>query len=489
MAHQLAGFWRELGDRLHMAGQLEEAAGAYAEALALGPDSAECFYNLAVTRMRQNRLPEAAVAFEQALGRKPDYAEAHLNLGNVRRACGRPKEATRCYREAVRARPDYADARYNLALTLQDRDRLKEALDNYRELLGRHPGYAEAHNNAGNVLLALGRPAEAIPSYLAALGAQADHVEAQWNLAVTQLLLGNYEAGWEGFEWRFRQKDAAPRHFDAPLWDGAPLKGRTVLIHAEQGFGDTIQFIRFAIEAEKRGGTVLVECQPELAALFERIEGVARTVARQTPLPAFDCHAPLLSLPRILKTTLASLPPGMPYLKADADLMAHWKGRLAGWEATKIGVAWAGNPGHKNDRNRSFGLDKLVALAGAPDTVFFSLQKGPQAREVLNPPPGLQLIDLENELLDFDHTAAAIMNLDLVISVDTAVAHLTGALGRPVWTLLPFAPDWRWMMDRDDSPWYPTMRLFRQKRRGDWESVLREVREALISFQRSAVSD
>jgi len=464
MTHSSQQLWyfRELGNVLHIAGRLDEAAMAYSSALLLAPDSAECCYNLAVTRMRQNRLADAASGFEKALRLKPDYAEAHLNLGILQQAYGRPAAAIQCYRQALRTRPRYESARYNLALTLQDQGRLEEALEQYRSL-----HCADAHNNAGNTLLALGRAQEALASYRRALAADPNHSEARWNLGVVQLLLGDFEKGWEGFEWRFRQRESRPRHFDVPLWDGSPLAGRTILIHAEQGLGDTLQFVRFLPELDKRGGFAWLECQPALSCLIGRSYRIA-----PVPLPSFDCHAPLLSLPYLLES---GIPAGAPYLSPAPELIQQWRERLGAWNETRVGLAWAGNPAHKNDRNRSLALEKLAPLAGAPDTVFFSLQKGPQSEEALNPPAGLKLIDLQNDLPDFHHTAAAIMNLDLVISVDSAVAHLAGALGRPVWTLLPFAPDWRWMLDRTDSPWYPTMRLFRQKQRGDWDSVVREV--------------
>lgn len=473
MAQCPAAIWQHLGDTLHIAGRLDEAGEAYSKALAAEPRSAYSHYNLAVTRLRQNRLEEAAAGFERALRLKPDYAEAHMNLGDIRQAYGRPREAIGSFRRALLLRPGFTDARYNLALVLQEQGEFEEALGEYRHVLAHDPDYAEAHNNAGTMLLALGRPEQAAASYRAALRADPQHPEANWNLGVVELLLGDFESGWERYEWRLRQRESSPGRFTQPLWDGSPLEGRRLLLHAEQGLGDTIQFVRFANQAKARGGPVLLECQAQLAGLLARAGGVSRIANREGE---FELHAPLMSLPRILKS---AIPSTVPYLCADPDLVQLWRERIGRENKVKIGLAWGGNPRHKNDTNRSMRLTNLATLAQVPGTIFFSLQKGPQAREVRDCPAGLEIVDLQDHLLDFEHTAAAIMNLDLVISVDTAVAHLAGALAKPVWTLLPFAPDWRWMAARPDSPWYPTMRLFRQKTRGDWDAVIQDVREAL----------
>jgi hypothetical protein len=258
------------------------------------------------------------------------------------------------------------------------------------------------------------------------------------------------------------------------------------LLHSEQGFGDTIQFIRYAPLLARQGARVVVECQPELRSLLRGVEGVQHLLAQGEPLPPFDLHAPLLSLPLAFGTRLGSIPAQVPYLKADPALAEAWRGKVAGdGRRLKIGLAWAGSPARKGDRQRSVSLSALAPLAAVKGADFYSLQKGPAAEQAKNPPPEMRLMDLTAELKDFADTAALIASLDLVISVDTAVAHLAGAMARPVWTLLEFVPAWRWLLDREDSPWYPTMRLFRQPSRGDWGSVVRRVAEALAARRKS----
>jgi hypothetical protein len=261
------------------------------------------------------------------------------------------------------------------------------------------------------------------------------------------------------------------------------LEGRTILLHAEQGFGDVIQFIRYLPLVEQRGGRIIVECQAELQRLFQTTAERCQIVIRGQPLPAFDLHCPLLSLPRAFGTALANIPGTEPYLQADAEQVGRWQRRLGEFDSmVKVGLAWAGSPTHKKDRNRSMKLARLAPLGQAPGVRFFSLQKGATAAQAKTPPPGMDLVDWTEELKDFADTAALIANLDLVIAVDTAVVHLAGAMGKPVWTLLPFVPDWRWLLEREDSPWYPTMRLFRQNSWGDWDSVITRVADALSQW-------
>ena len=464
----------DLGNTLHAAGQYEEAAQSYQRALACRPDHAEACHNLGVTRTLQQRITEAAAAYEQAVRIRPDYAEPHNNLGMLMQALGSDERALHHYRQALKFAPKSIEIRYNLALFAQERERLEEALQGYAELLRLQPDHAEASNNLGNTLLALGRPREAAMSYRQTLTHDPHSVEAHWNLGLVQLLLGQFDEGWVGHEWRFGQKDTTPRSFPQPMWDGSALGGRRILLHAEQGLGDTLQFVRYAPLVQQRGGFVVLECQEPLLRLLGGVRGVDRLVAKGHPLPDFDCHAPLLSLPGIFRTTLDTIPATVPYLQVNSAEVARWRKIIrshAGMKsALKVGVTWAGNPRHKNDRNRSISGVELSALAGLDDTMFFGLQKAAAGA------PDLKMVELLDESSDFLDTAAILLNLDLLISVDTSVAHLAGALGRPVWTMLPFAPDWRWMLDRPDTPWYPSMRLYRQARRKDWAEVLQRVR-------------
>jgi len=328
----------------------------------------------------------------------------------------------------------------------------------------------------------MGRIDEAIAACRQAIALNPDYAEFHFNLALSLLTSGDFQQGWEEYEWRWKCKEfpSPARDFAQPQWDGCPLEGRTLLLHTEQGHGDALQFIRYFPLVEQRGGKILIECYAELQRLFRTTAGRCQVVVRGQPLPAFDLHSPLLSLPRVFGTNLANIPNTVPYLRADPEDAGRWQRRLADDSAlVKVGLAWAGRPTHTNDRNRSIKLARLAPLGQLPGVRFFSLQKGEVAAEAKTPPPGMELVDWTEELKDFAETAALIANLDLVVAVDTAVVHLAGAMGKPVWVLLPFGSDWRWLLERQDSPWYPSMRLFRQSRIGDWDSVIARVVEAL----------
>jgi hypothetical protein len=299
------------------------------------------------------------------------------------------------------------------------------------------------------------------------------------------LLDGDLEAGWEEFEWRWRKKDAQPRSFTQPLWDGSPLEGRTILLHTEQGLGDTIQFVRYAELVQRAGARVVVEAPAKLAALLAWVRGVGQLVDAGSPLPEFHVHAPLLSLPRLFRTTLADVPARVPYIAVEPGFRARWAQRLSRYSRPRIGLAWKGNPQHAEDKFRSLAWETLVPLTAVKGVNWFSLQHGAQEDAF----QALDVVDLGPETEDFRQAAAAIEQMDLVISVDTSMAHLAGALARPVWVLLPFLPDWRWLLDREDTPWYPTMRLFRQPARGDWDSVIRTAAKALTDERSKAGSE
>jgi len=296
------------------------------------------------------------------------------------------------------------------------------------------------------------------------------------------LLQGDFKRGWQEHEWRWKCRDypSPQRNFAQPLWDGSALERRTLLLHTEQGLGDAIQFIRYLPLVAQRGGKIIIECQAELRRLFQTMLEKCPIVVRGDPLPAFDLHCPLLSLPLIFGTTLENIPQTVPYLHADAQDVKKWRERLDEHSPhLKMGLVWAGSPTNKNDRSRSIKLQSLAPLGQVPGVRLLSLQKGAAAAEAKTPPMGMELVDYTQELTDFADTAALIANLDLLISVDTAVVHLAGAMGKLVWTLLPFSPDWRWLLERENSPWYPTMRLFRQQVIGDWDNVITRVASAL----------
>ncbi len=366
----------------------------------------------------------------------------------------------------------------NLGALLHGFDRSEEAAESYRQVLASHPDHVASHCNLGVSLMARNDIAGAAECYRHAIAVIPDHAEAHWNLSLAQLVAGDFANGWPGYEWRLRTRRHVPRDFAEPVWGGGPLAGKTILLHREQGFGDTIQFIRYAPLVAGRGGRVVLEVQPQLARLAAGVAGVAEVVVAGTKLPPFDLHCSLLSLPDRFATDLATIPADIPYLTPDPAAVERWRLKLGDGSGLKVGIAWAGNPSHKNDRNRSVAIERLLPLLEVPGIRWFSLQVGEHAGDLARLPIGM-VADLSGELGDFSDTAAVIANLDLVIAVDTAIVHLAGALGRPVWAMMTFAPDWRWLLDREDSPWYPSLRLFRQATLGDWDSVLVRMRQAL----------
>jgi len=470
-----------LGIALKDTGQFDEAIAAFRRATALRPNYAEAHNNLGGVLMENGQLDEAIAAFRQAIALRPSYAVAHNNLGSVLRDKGQLDEAIAAYRQAIALNPNSPEAHSHLGNALKDKGQLDEAIAACRQAIALGPNYAGAHCNLGSALQGKGQLDEAIASYRQAIALNPNLPKAHHNLSLSLLARGDFQTGWDEFEWRWKCKDfPPPRNFAQPQWDGCLLEGRTLLLHTEQGHGDALQFIRYLPLVAERGGKIVIECYAELQRLFQTNTGRCQIVVRGQPLPVFDFHCPLLSLPRVFGTSLANIPKDVPYLHADAEDAGRWQQRLADHSPlVKVGLGWAGRPTHTNDRNRSMKLARLAPLGQAPGARFFSLQKGAAAAEAQTPPPGMELVDWTEELKDFADTAALISNLDLVIAVDTAVVHLAGAMGKPVWTLLPFNSDWRWLLERQDSPWYPTMRLFRQPRIGDWDTVITRVVEAL----------
>ena len=459
-----------------------EALAAYDEALLIKPDYAEAFNNRGLALLDLQRPAEALASFERALQIRPDYARALNNLGNTLQALQRPAEALASYDRLLAFQPAHAGALYNRGIVLRELRRPAEALTSFERALSIDPNHVDALNNRGIVLRDLGRPLEALASYDQALSIDPDNAETHSNRGCLRLLLGDFGRGWEEFEWRWRVRDFAPwrREFAQPLWLGdEPLAGRTILLHAEQGFGDAIHFVRYASLVAARGAKVVLEVPPPLTALLARIEGASLVVGRGEKLPRFDCHCPLLSLPLAFKTRLDTIPTAIPYLSAPEDRIIKWKQRLPQSGMRRIGIAWAGNPNFKGDQTRSIGLARFSPLLSLPGIAFLSLQKDLRDgdRDILR--NNSHVIHLGDAIADFGDTAAIMSLLDLVITSDTSVAHLAGALGKPVWVLLQYVADWRWLLDRSDSPWYPAARLFRQPEIDDWESVIGQVKDAL----------
>ena len=468
--------WRLLGSIFQALDRPGDALEALRRAAELRPDSAEAQYDLGLALSRAGRLDESEQAYRSALRSRPDFPEALNNLGNVLRQLNRAADAVPRYKSALRKRPDFVEAHYNLGLSLQSLDQLPEAERCYRDTLQLQPGLAAAHNNLGNTLQAEGYPSESLAHYSEAVRLEPHNAQFRVNLAMVQLLVGDFENGWRNYSARL--SNAPP---GLSLWDGSPLDGRPILLLAEQGFGDTIQFIRYARMVKRRGGRVAFSCPAPLTRLLRRAQGIENLLAEGDALPDRGFWAPLMHLPGIFQTTPLNIPIRTPYLAPDPELVRWWAGALPiPASHLKVGIAWRGSAQHHNDRNRSMDPRDLAVLGGLPRVSFISLQPGMEAGAADS---GISFAPLPRPLADFADTSALVESLDLVISVDTAVAHLAGASARPVWTILPFAPDWRWMMDRADSPWYPTMRLFRQHHRRDWKGVLAEVRRELEALQ------
>jgi tetratricopeptide (TPR) repeat protein len=464
-------------------GRLDQAVASYKRAVDLKPDYLEAHSNLAVALVERGRLEEALASAERALRLKPDFAEAHNNLGMVLRAQGTSERAVASFQEAVRLKPDYAVAQNNLGIILADLGRLEEAEAAIQQAVRLKPDYTEAHNNLGVVLVDLGRMEEAVASYQRAISLKPDYAAAHNNLGIAWLLMGKLQQGWTEYEWRWKCTELTLPPYRQPLWDGSPLEGRTILLQSEQGLGDTLQFIRFAPLVARSGGRVIVVCRRPLARLLASSPDIAAVVGEGEPLPEFAVYAPLLSLPRLLGTTLATVLANVPYLAADPALVTFWQRELSAIDGFRIGIAWQGNPEYRKDRFRSIPLLQFAPLARLEGVKLVSLQKGPGTEQLHGGSRDFPVIDLGSRLDEtagsLMDTAAVMMNLDLVIAADLAIAHLAGALAIPVWTALADIPDWRWLLEREDSPWYPTMRLFRQTQRGDWGSVFERMTGAV----------
>jgi len=481
------------------------------------PNNPEATKMLGVLMHQSGRVPEALELLERATVLAPADADAQYNFGNALKAQGKMEQAIFCYRRATELNPKLAAAHYNLANALKGAGSLDQAIDAYQQALAVQPDHYKAVNNLGTALLQAGRIDEAIAMYQRAAALQPRVPDAfknlghayrsahQWkaaaaafrealardprsaeimsSLSMMLLLQGELTQGFAAHEARL----ALPQYAILPelahrLWDGSELNGRRILLHSEQGFGDTIQFIRYVPMVKAKQGYCIVACQPVLRDLFRSMQGIDELNELGQVLPAFDVYCPLMSLPHRLHTTLETIPAAAPYLFADRQRSARWKETVEAQARgrMKIGLVWGATAGRGFYDSRSIPLELLEPLAQFQDSIaWFSVQKGPAAAQLDHTPPGLFIQDCGKDLRDFADTAALLDNLDLLISVDTSVAHLGGAMGRAVWLLLQYASDWRWMLDRSDSPWYPTMRIFRQQRAGDWTEPLKQVVGAL----------
>ncbi|MBV9122006.1 MAG: tetratricopeptide repeat protein, partial [Planctomycetes bacterium] len=475
--------YHNLGLALAAQEQMEEAVEAFEQALQLRPQDPRAHFSLGVALGKLGKHAEAVTYFQQSLKLQPLQAEVYNNLGFAFAEQGNLDEAVACYRQAVQLRPNYPEAFSNLGNALRRLGRFAEAEASLQQALAARPDYPEAHNNLAVALAEQRKLTEALPHYAEAIRLRPDYADAHKNRSLAWLVLGDFTQGFEEFEWRWKSKGFLPRSFPQPLWDGSPLEGRTILLHGEQGIGDILQFVRYAPLVQEHGGRVLLECPGGILPLLRTCPGIDRLLTAGTPLPAFDCHLSLMSLPRVLGTTPATIPGNVPYLFADPGLIAYWQQELGDRNTFKVGIVWQGNPKFPADQYRSFPLARLAPLAQVPQVQLFSLQKGPGVEQMAAVADQFPVVDLGGRLDQntgaFLDTAAVMKNLDLVVTCDTAAGHLAGALGVPVWLALSYAGDWRWLLDREDSPWYPTLRLFRQSRLGDWETVFDRMAEEL----------
>ncbi len=483
----IADGWNHLGQAQHALKRPADALASFDKALALAPDDVGILYQHANALIGLNRHREALAELERVLARKPQHFEARLNSGLAQEALGANERALADFDAALALSPQHPVAHFNRGVVLIKLGRYAEALAANERAIAAAPDHVTAWLNRGMALAQLRRFEEAIASYGEVLARRKDHADALFNRALARLTLGDYRGGFADYEWRWRRTGAAPpKSRGRRLWLGdTPLAGKTILLHAEQGFGDTIQFARYAPLIAARGATVVLEVPRELKSLLSRLDGVAAVLAPGEAPPPFDLQCPLGSLPLALKTEPATVPAPIPYLSADQAHLTKWSARLESLPRPRIAIAWAGNPAHDNDRNRSIALSALAPLFGttvasdATGPSFISIQRelrGDDAAALAAQP---SLTHIGNELADFDDTAAVLAQCDLLISVDTAPVHLAGAMGRPVWVLVPFAPDWRWTREGETTPWYPSARLFRQTALADWTGVIARVAAAL----------
>ena len=473
-----------LGLALRAMNRNAEALARFEQALALVPAHVEAQNNRGLLLLSETRAEEALACFDAVLRLEPRHL-ARINRGNALAALGRPDEAVAEYDRALAMFPNHPGALFNRGNALHAMGRDAQAVAAFDRVLAGIPQHAEAWNNRATALYALNRHAEACESCARATAIRKDYAEAHYNEALCLLAMGDLGRGLPKYEWRLRAGNSRPRALGRPLWLGEyPLARKTILLHAEQGLGDTIQFLRYAPLLARTGARVIVETQPELATLVSAIDGVAEVIARGGALPAFDVHCPIPSLPLALRTDLSSIPAGVPYLRAPEHHLAKWRTRLERFAKPRVALAWAGNAGHVNDRNRSIALARLDPLLATAGPRFIGIQRDLREGDAELLARDARLAHVGDELADFADTAAVIALCDLVVAVDTAVAHLAGAMAKSVCILLPFAADWRWMLDRDDSPWYPTARLFRQPAPQDWDSVIARLRAELAQPSR-----
>jgi Flp pilus assembly protein TadD len=485
-------FLNDLGEVHWALNRFHDAERCCRLALALKPDFVIAHNGLGNVLADLGRLEESVRSFHDALALEPDYAPAHYNLGVTLQALGRLEQAERSYRRAAALKLDYVEAHNNLGNLLKDSGRLEEAEQSYRTALALRSDFADAHCNLGVVLQMRGRSEDAEHSYDRALELAPGNAKIGLNYSLSKLLKGDYALGLRHYENRFlggNEKTAGDfRQMLARLdgitrWNGDDIGGRSLLIWTEQGYGDSIMMLRYLPQLKQRGaGRLSVYCEPALVRMISALPGVDAVLSKEHPLPpgAADCHCPAMSLPLLFGTRLDSIPQAVPYLQVPAELSENWADKLASMDRPRVGLVWAGGGILADDQRRSIDLSQFSPLLQVAGVSFVSLQKGEARAQLQQFDEGIA--DWMDDCEDFIDTAALMVNLDLIISVDTAVAHLAGALGKPVWLLNRFESEWRWLLDREDSAWYPTLRIFRQVHRDDWDEVIGRVASALATW-------
>jgi Flp pilus assembly protein TadD len=467
-----------LGDSLRAKGKLAQAIVAYRAAIEQQHDFFEAKNNLGIALRSFGQFDQAVELHRSAIALRPDDARAWNNLGVAYSAVETPAAAILAYHRAIELRPDYASAFHNLGKALAVSDRFDEAIAAFNKAIELKPDFAAAMGDLSNALKHEGKLTDALTLARRAAEIAPDSPEAHCRYGLMLLRTGELEQGWAEYEWRYHR--SVPWNFSHPRWNGEPLGQRTLLLHADQGLGDSVQFVRYAPLIAAGGGRVVLRCQRQLKRLFKNLLGVEQTVSEDDPLPNFDVQCPLISLPVAFKTRMQTIPGAGPYLHPSPTLVRAWSALIdRSNDRLKVGLVWAGHPSHSNDQNRSTMLACFAPLCEAGDISFYSLQVGATAIEAATPPAGMELVDLTAEISDFADTAALIEHLDLVIAVDTSTAHVAAAMGKPVWVVLPFVAEWRWLTHRADTPWYPTMRLFRQPNLNDWHGAISQLVQPL----------
>jgi Flp pilus assembly protein TadD len=470
-----------LGVVLERQGNLLAASDSYRRATELKQDFAEAHHNLGAVLQQQGRDDQAIACWRRAVRLKPTLAAAHQNLGKVLAGQGRFDEAGAAWLAALAVQPDSAETLQNLAVVLAKQGRFDEAVVHLQRVVELRPEVAESFQRLSTELARAVRLDEAIAVQHRATQLHPDDVEAHHILAVLLLLTGRLAEGWPEYEWRWKRPEAQEPLLPQPRWAGEPLAGRTLLLLGEQGLGDTLQFIRYARHVKQQGAKVIVHVRRPLLRLVERMADIDQVISEDDALPPFDAHVAMMSLPGILGTTLDTIPAMIPYVHPDVAAVARWKTELASEPRYKVGIVWQGNPTQASDRDRSFPLACFNRIARLDGIRLYSLQFGAGREQLAALGPQSPILDLGDRLGDFLDTAAIMANLDLVIACDSAPAHLAGALGANVWLPLPLIPDWRWLLHRDDTPWYPTVRLFRQTRYADWTDVFERMERKLAA--------